>query len=144
MTEERIKELIAIAEKARDNAYCPYSKYSVGAALLCDSGNIYTGSNVENASYGATICAERSAALMAVNAGERHFKAIAISGAPASEHPGNGAYPCGMCRQVISEFADSDFLFIISMGINSYLLYTIEELFPKSFGRGSLEGSTIS
>ena len=91
--------LIKRALAAMENAYCPYSKYSVGAALLAGSGKIYTGANVENASYAATICGERTAIVKAVSEGEREIKAIVI----ASD---NGASPCGVCRQVMCEFGD--------------------------------------
>ena len=92
-------ELYDLALKARENAYSPYSGVKVGAALLCADGRIFTGVNVENASYGATICAERSAACAAVTAGERQFAAIAVSGTMARETP------CGICRQFLMEFS---------------------------------------
>jgi cytidine deaminase len=91
------EELIALAAKAREQAYTPYSGYAVGAALLGRSGKVYTGCNVENASYSLTICAERSALFKAVSEGEREFEAIAIVSS-------NGGAPCGACRQVLSEF----------------------------------------
>ena len=91
--------LIESALAAMANAYCPYSKYSVGAALLAGSGKIYSGANVENASYAATICGERTAIVKAISEGEREIKAIVI----ASD---NGASPCGVCRQVMCEFGE--------------------------------------
>lgn len=91
--------LIDLARKARNNAYIPYSKFAVGAALLAKSGRIYTGANIENASYGLTICAERTAIVKAVSEGEREFEAIAI--AADTEKP---VLPCGACLQVMAEF----------------------------------------
>lgn len=91
--------LIDLARKARNNAYIPYSKFAVGAALLAKSGCIYTGANIENASYGLTICAERTAIVKAVSEGEREFEAIAI--AADTEKP---VLPCGACLQVMAEF----------------------------------------
>ena len=91
--------LIKLAQKAAQNAYAPYSNFKVGAALLCKSGNVYTGCNVENSSYGASNCAERTAVFKAVSEGERDFVKIAI----VSERDGL-TFPCGICRQVLSEF----------------------------------------
>lgn len=94
-----MKNLIEIARKARDNAYVPYSKFAVGAALLAKSGTVYSGANVENASYGLTLCAERCAIVKAVSEGERAFECIAI--AADTEEP---VLPCGACLQVMAEF----------------------------------------
>lgn len=127
--EEVYQELYKVASEIRKNAYAPYSKFQVGAALLAESGRIYTGVNVENASYGATICAERSAISKAITEGEREFEAIAIS---ASENP---AFPCGICRQVLAEFAP-DITIIVKNG-KDLEAYSLEELLPYSF---KLEG----
>ena len=97
LTDEKQQDLIKKANEVRLRAYAPYSNYQVGAALLTTSGNIFTGANVENAAYGVTMCAERSAVFSAVSAGERDFVAIAVA-----TH--NGGSPCGSCRQVLSEF----------------------------------------
>lgn len=94
------KELFRIAQGMLDNAYVPYSKFRVGAALLTKTGEVYTGVNVENASYGATICAERTALVKAVSEGHRDFEAIAIASSSGE------AYPCGICRQFVFEFGD--------------------------------------
>lgn len=123
--DEVYQELYKAASEIRKNAYAPYSNFQVGAALLGESGRIYTGVNVENASYGATICAERSAISRAITEGEREFRAIAIFG---SENP---AFPCGICRQVLAEFAP-DIEIIVRNG-NDLEVYSLGELFPRSF-----------
>jgi cytidine deaminase len=102
MNEINLDALFTEARKAADYAYSPYSKFRVGAALLADDGTVFSGCNVENRSYGLTICAERSAVVKAVSSGHRSFKALAIS-TPDSEVP---VGPCGACRQVLSEFME--------------------------------------
>jgi len=102
MDDINLDELFAEARKAADFAYVQYSKFRVGAALLCDDGTVVSGCNVENRSYGLTICAERTAVVKAVSLGRRSFKALAIS-TPDSELP---VGPCGACRQVLSEFME--------------------------------------
>ena len=96
-------KLIAMAKEAMQYAYTPYSHFQVGAAILCEDGSIYTGCNIENSSYGATNCAERTAAFKAVSEGHRVFSAIAVVCSS-----GEYAYPCGICRQVIGEFMKKD------------------------------------
>ncbi|MBH1988673.1 MAG: cytidine deaminase [Myxococcaceae bacterium] len=121
------KKLIAQAQEAREKAYAPYSHYRVGAALLLDNGSIIQGVNVENASYGATLCAERSAVASAVSQGFQTFKAIAI--VTDSPHP---AAPCGLCRQVLAEFAPT--LPILLANIQGDVLETnLETLLPMQF-----------
>lgn len=115
------------------NAYCPYSNYRVGAALLCDDGSVFTGVNIENASYGATICAERSAIAAAVSQGKRRFVKIAIAGSSSV------AWPCGVCLQVLSEFAAPDFLVIAGQNGRPPLKMPLKELLPCAFGPQSLE-----
>ena len=123
-------QLLDAAREAGKNAYAPYSGYHVGAAVLTDNGEIYTGCNVENASYGLTNCAERTAIFKAVSSGARKIKAIAIAG-PVGGSP---AYPCGACRQVIAEFADAaDMPIYVSTGAESSETYTLAELLPKGF-----------
>jgi cytidine deaminase len=120
-------KLYELAQLARKNSYSPYSGFAVGAALLTASGKVYTGCNVENASYGATICAERNAVFSAVADGERALKKIAIAGSTEA-----AAYPCGICRQVMSEFAADDFYVIVCEN-GKLLTFTLEELLPHSF-----------
>ena len=123
---EKYRDLYVQALKASENAYAPYSHFHVGAALLCRDGSVYTGVNVENASYGATICAERSAVSAAVTAGKRDFEAIAIA------TPGQAAYPCGICRQVIFEFGD-DIKIITGNSADNLEITDIKDLLLKGF-----------
>ncbi len=134
MEQEKIRELIRAAFAARENAYCEYSHFAVGAALLAKDGEIYHGCNVENISYGATICAERNAFFQAVAKGKRDFKAIAIVGGLSDgDAVADYAYPCGMCLQVMSEFCKDDFLVIVAKSIGDYQSVTLKELLPKGF-----------
>ncbi|HOM30613.1 MAG TPA: cytidine deaminase [Acetomicrobium flavidum] len=119
------QELFALAKEARESAYAPYSDFKVGAALLGESGTIYLGCNVENASFGLTVCAERVALFKAVSEGERVFKAIAIYAGSKS------VPPCGACLQVMAEFGDLDILLFDSKG--SYVKWRISELLPQAF-----------
>lgn len=124
-----MRELIRSAIEAKGRAYAPYSKFAVGAAVLGASGKIYTGANVENASYGASMCAERCAIFAAINAGERKLEAIAVT-----------ETPCGMCRQVMREFADpSSFRIYVAKSIDNSNSYTLAELLPESFGPENLK-----
>ncbi len=135
-----INRLIVSAINARANSYAPYSHYLVGAALLCADGSIVTGSNIENASYGATVCAERSAVFSAVSAGIRDFSAIAIAGGAENEELSDYAFPCGMCRQVLREFTDpASFRVIVAISPEKYKEFTLEELLPESFGPDKLK-----
>jgi len=126
------RELIGLALGARENAYCVYSGVAVGAALLAESGKIYLGANIENASFSPTVCAERVAFFEAINKGERKFKKIAIAGGNWGKRPSTAFYPCGVCRQVMTEFCDEDFEIIISKG-ETYEKYTLRELMPHGF-----------
>lgn len=132
MEKTRAKELLNIAVQAREGAYAPYSGFFVGAALLCSDGEIFTGANVENSSYGGTICAERVAITSAVTHGHRNFEAIAIVGAPEGQAPTQTCVPCGFCRQVMSEFCSPDFKIILADGDN-IKVYTIGEMLPAAF-----------
>ena len=131
------KELLERALEARKNAYAPYSGFRVGAALLGKSGKIYTGCNVENASYSPTNCAERTAFFKAVSEGEREFVSIAIVGG-MSETINDLCAPCGVCRQVMAEFCDKDFRVIMG-NLEHIQTRTLEELLPLSFGKNDLE-----
>lgn len=133
-----IEQLIEQALDARQLAYAPYSNYAVGAALLTAAGKIYCGSNIENASYGATNCAERTAFFKAVSEGEREFSAIAIAGGIVGKEPKDFAYPCGVCRQVMKEFCRDDFRIIVVKNSKEYQIFQLAELLPCGFG-----GSTI-
>jgi cytidine deaminase len=124
-------ELVAQAIQARERAYAPYSSYKVGAALLGESGRVYTGCNVENAVYPMCICAERTAVAKAVSEGERSFVALAV----ATE---NGGSPCGSCRQVLREFGKNTLVLIADVEGN-YREATIAELLPDSFSAQDLE-----
>ena len=129
--------LIKQALDARKNSYAPYSEYHVGAALLCKDGSVFCGSNVENASYGATVCAERSAVFAAVSSGKRKFDAIAIAGGDKSEtdRMKDYAFPCGVCRQVLREFTDpASFKVYVARSVSDYRQFALEELLPDSFG----------
>lgn len=134
------EELIALAEDARKNAYSPYSGYTVGAALLCGGGRIFTGCNVENASFGATNCAERTAIFSAVANGCRKFEKIAISGGKAGQTPDSFFMPCGICRQVMREFCEDDFRILVTDG-KSVLSKTLAELLPGGFDADAMKGS---
>lgn len=126
--------LINAAIEARKKSYSPYSHFSVGAAVLCEDGDIYCGANIENGSYGATICAERTAIFRAVYDGKREFKAIVIVGDKAeNETIGMFAYPCGICRQVMTEFFDKNTRVIIAKNVNEYEEYFFEEIMPAAF-----------
>ncbi len=124
-------ELIDLARKARKQAYTPYSHYKVGAALLGKSGKVYTGCNVENASYSHTICAERTAVVKAVSEGETEFEAIAVV-------TRNGGSPCGACRQVLSEFSPELIIYIADKD-GEYRTSTLKKLLPDSFTPAHLE-----
>ena len=106
------EKLLKKAASAREAAYVPYSKYAVGAALLCEDGRIYTGCNIENATFTPTVCAERTAFFKAVSEGERRFVMIAIVGGKVGESAGF-APPCGVCRQVMAEFCRDNFEIIL-------------------------------
>ena len=127
------KELIEQALKARERAYAPYSKFAVGAALLTKNGRIYLGCNIESASFSPTCCAERVAFFSAVSNQEREFSAIAIVGGNIDNKKLKLCSPCGVCRQVMSEFCSRDFKVILSDGAEDVKIYTLDELLPLSF-----------
>lgn len=132
------KELVSLAKKAANNAYVPYSGYTVGAALLCKNGKVYLGCNIENAAYSPTVCAERTAFFKAVSEGEKEFSAIAVVGGK------NGDFkdyfpPCGVCRQVMAEFCQSDFKVILGKNGDEFISTTLGELLPLGFSEESLK-----
>lgn len=133
------QELINMAITAMNGAYTPYSKYKVGAALVTSSGVVYTGCNIENASYSATNCAERTAFFKAVSEGERGFSKIAVVGGLNGEIT-DYASPCGICRQVMREFCDDDFEIIVAKSAEDYKVYTLSQLLPSSFSQDNLGG----
>ena len=134
------RELVMEALKARKQAYCPYSGFAVGAALLCADGRVFTGCNIENAAYPATNCAERTAIFKAVSEGKTEFRAIAIVGGPKGKEPENFCAPCGVCRQVMMEFCDpEEFQIILATDVEHYDIYTLKELLPLGFGPGNLK-----
>lgn len=139
MENEIRKNLINAAIDARKNAYAPYSNYMVGAALLCGDGSIVTGCNVENASYGAANCAERTAVFKAVSEGKRDFSAIAIAGGKRLDNT-DFAFPCGICRQVLREFCrPGEFEVVVCKSETDFKETTLEKLLPDSFGPENLE-----
>lgn len=138
INQDVLDRLISSALQARDKAYAPYSHFRVGAALLTKEGKIYQGCNIENASYGATNCAERTALFKAVSEGECAFAAIAIAGGLEGEEITEYAYPCGVCRQVMREFCDPDFQVVVAMSEKEYQVMPLSALLPYCF-----DGSAI-
>ena len=137
---QQYTNLIEQALQARSHAYAPYSGFHVGAALLAQDGTVYQGSNIENCSYGATICAERTAFCKAISEGQRKFLAIAIAGAPAEEQEPlpQEAFPCGICRQFMAEFCDMDFVVIVAKSTVDYQIFYLKELLPNAFSPQAL------
>ena len=126
-----MEKLIEAAKKAREKAYCPYSGFSVGAALMTKSGKIYEGANIENSSFSATVCAERVALFSAIISGEREFSGVAIAGGKG-DALSEACPPCGVCRQALSEFCEKDMKVYI-VGENNVIETTLGELLPLSF-----------
>ena len=128
------KQLVQKASEARKNSYSPYSSFSVGAALLTENGECFTGANIENVSYGLTSCAERNAFFSAVFNGHRSFTAIAIIGDGKTYLP-----PCGACRQVMAEFCHKDFKIILAKNEDDYIVKTLDEILPLSFSEEDMK-----
>ena len=133
-----IKELINASILARKNSYCPYSHFAVGAACYTGNGKIYSGCNIENASYPVGICAERCAVSKAVSEGDRKILAVAIAGGQEGGEV-SFTYPCGFCRQFLREFNDPDKLeVIVATSTENYKVHKLSELLPESFGPENL------
>ena len=132
MNEQKASILVEKAIAARECSSAPYSGFTVGAALLCADGSIYTGANIENSSFTPTVCAERVAFFSAVHDGHREFSAIAIVGGKAGEPISEFCPPCGVCRQVMGEFCKGDFNIILSDG-KTHRVMTLDEIFPSRF-----------
>ena len=127
------RNLVDLAFSMLERAYCPYSGFPVGAALLCADGSVFTGCNVENAAYGSAICAERTAVVKAVSEGHRDdFVCLAVAG-----NSEDYCWPCGACRQVLREFAP-DLTILVGRKDRSFVRTTLTELLPHSFGPASL------
>lgn len=127
-----IEKLIKKAIEMLNFSYAPYSNFHVGAALLTSEGEIYTGCNIENAAYGPSNCAERTAIFKAVSEGKKEFEAIAVVGGKNGKIE-NFCPPCGVCRQVIAEFCKKDFEIVLAKSTNEYKIMTLEQLLPESF-----------
>ena len=138
MEQVMVEKLIDTAIEQLKFSYTPYSNFKVGAALLTKSGKIYTGCNIENASYTPTNCAERTAFFKAVSEGVRDFQAICIVGGKDGKLTEYTA-PCGVCRQVMMEFCDPEkFQIILAKSNEEYQIYTLKDLLPHGFGRGNI------
>lgn len=127
-----IEKLIKKAIEMLNFSYAPYSNFHVGAALLTSEGEIYKGCNIENAAYGPSNCAERTAIFKAVSEGKKEFEAIAIVGGKNGKIE-NFCPPCGVCRQVLAEFCKKDFEIVLAKSTNEYKIMTLEQLLPESF-----------
>ncbi|MBQ7915795.1 MAG: cytidine deaminase [Firmicutes bacterium] len=127
------RELMLLAEQAALTAYAPYSKFCVGAALVCEDGSVYTGCNIENAAYGLCNCAERTAIFKAVSEGHRNIRQIAVAGKPQDGEYIPCCSPCGSCRQVMAEFGDSSMEIILGRSSDELKVWTPQELLPASF-----------
>ncbi len=121
------EQLLQAARAGSAHSYHPYSQFAVGAALLCEDGTVYTGCNIENAAYSATVCAERTAFFKAISDGKRQFKKIAIVGTV------DPCYPCGACRQVMAEFCHGAFEIVLQSKNGEAEVYTLSQLLPHSF-----------
>lgn len=124
-------ELINLAKKCLENSYAPYSKFKVGAALLCKNGTVFSGVNIENSSFSATNCAERTAIFSAISNGEKEFEKIAVVGGKNGKIE-DFCFPCGVCLQVLSEFCEKDFEIVLFNG-KDIKIYTLSQLLPESF-----------
>lgn len=133
LEKEMIQKLIDTALEQRKYSYTPYSHFKVGAALLAENGTVYTGCNIENAAYGPSNCAERTAVFKAVSEGVKEFRAICVVGGAEDEGVRSLCPPCGVCRQVMLEFCDADFRIILATDREHYEIHTLGELVPMGF-----------
>lgn len=133
------EKLVELALEARNRSYAPYSHFMVGAALLTKDGKVYQGCNIENASFSPTVCAERTAFFKAISEGDREFVKIAVVGSPEGEVDRYAA-PCGVCRQVMTEFCDPEtFEIIFGISPEKYEVHLLKEIIPYGFGMGHLK-----
>ena len=126
-------DIIKTALEMRKKSYCKYSNFAVGAGLFTKTGVIYSGCNIENGAFSPSICAERTAIFKAVSEGVTEFEAIAIAGGPAGEAPTDFCPPCGVCRQVMTEFCNGDFKVILVKSETEYKIYNLSEIMPLAF-----------
>ena len=133
------EKLVELALEARNRSYAPYSHFMVGAALLTNDGKVYQGCNIENASFSPTVCAERTAFFKAISEGDREFVKIAVVGSPEGEVDRYAA-PCGVCRQVMTEFCDPEtFEIIFGISPEKYEVHLLKEILPYGFGMGHMK-----
>lgn len=133
LNENDINKLIDAALFARENAYCPYSGFAVGAALLCGKGAVVTGFNIENAAFTPTVCAERVVFFNALSSGHKEFSAVCVTGGKSTEAAGQ-VFPCGVCLQVMLEFCNPDtFTIITASSTYDYTIYKLKDLIPHGF-----------
>lgn len=129
-------ELVRYALEARKQAYSPYSGFSVGAALLCKNGKVFSGCNIENSAFSPTVCAERTAFFKAVSEGKKEFLKIAVVGGNSDcEFPDNYCPPCGVCRQVMNEFCENDFEIIMAKTEDDYIVMKLIDILPAGFDK---------
>ncbi len=135
MSNFSVENLFDRAKAARELSYSPYSGYSVGAALVCSSGKIYTGCNIENSAFSPTVCAERVAFFKAISDGEKDFSAIAVAG---GKQECETCTPCGVCRQVMMEFCNPEQFYVVYKDCNVLKKVKLKELLPSGFGPGNI------
>ena len=135
---ESDRALFARALETRERSYAPYSRFAVGAALLCRDGTVYTGCNMENAAFTPTVCAERTALFRAVSEGRRDFAAVAVAGGPADSPPDSLCAPCGVCRQALAEFCGGELRVVLGPSAEDLRICTLSQLLPLAFGPDSL------
>lgn len=133
LDKDTLKKLCKIALDMRSMAYTPYSHFTVGAGLITKDGKIYTGCNIESSTFTPTNCAERTAIFKAVSEGDKDFTAICVAGGNEGEDPVDFCPPCGVCRQVMSEFCEADFEVILVKSPDEYRVYTLDEILPLQF-----------